>query len=90
MLKRNQYITSICLICKNWGFITWRVSDFDGFKSYSIRILIKYEKNKNLLMIGRYIDIAESEFYPPEKLFDRIDSRNFIEQYPEEEARPNP
>tara|TARA_B000000460_G_scaffold179475_1_gene128282 strand:+ start:662 stop:1810 length:1149 start_codon:yes stop_codon:yes gene_type:complete len=63
---------------------------WDGFKSYSIRILIKYEKNKNFLMIDRYIDIDESEFYPPEKLFDRIDSRNFIEQYPEEEARPNP
>ena len=58
---------------------------WDGFKSYSIRILIKYEKNKNFIMIGRYIDIDESEFYPPEKLFDRIDSRNFIEQYPEEE-----
>ena len=63
---------------------------WDGFKSYSIRILIKYEKNKNFLMIGRYIDIAESEFYPPEKLFDRIESRNFIEQYPEEEAKPKP
>ena len=63
---------------------------WDGFKSYSIRILIKYEKNKNFLMIGRYIDIDESEFYPPEKLFDRIDSRNFIEQYPEEEAKPKP
>ena len=63
---------------------------WDGFKSYSIRILIKYEKNKNFLMIGRYIDIDESEFYPPEKLFDRIDSRNFLEQYPEEEAEPKP
>ena len=63
---------------------------WDGFKSYSIRILIKYEKNKNFLMIGRYIDIDESEFYPPEKLFDRIDSRNFIEQYPEEDAKPKP
>ena len=63
---------------------------WDGFKSYSIRILIKYEKNKNFLMIGRYIDIDESEFYPPEKLFDRIESRNFIEQYPEEEAEPKP
>ena len=63
---------------------------WDGFKSYSIRILIKYEKNKNFLMIGRYIDIDESEFYPPEKLFDRIESRNFIEQYPEEEAKPKP
>ena len=63
---------------------------WDGFKSYSIRILIKYEKNKNFLMIGTYIDIDESEFYPPEKLFDRIDSRNFIEQYPEEEAKPKP
>ena len=63
---------------------------WDGFKSYSIRILIKYEKNKNFLMIGTYIDIDESEFYPPEKLFDSIDSRNFIEQYPEEEAKPKP
>ena len=63
---------------------------WDGFKSYSIRILIKYQKNRNFLMIGRYIDIDESEFYPPEKLFDRIDSRNFIEQYPEEEAKPKP
>ena len=61
---------------------------WDGFKSYSIRILIKYEKNKNFLMIDRYIDIAESEFYPPEKLFDRIESRNFIEQYPVEEEEP--
>jgi len=61
---------------------------WDGFKSYSIRILIKYQKNKNLIMIGTYIDIDESEFYPPEKLFDRIESRNFIEQYPEEEAKP--
>ena len=61
---------------------------WDYFKSYSIRILIKYQKNKNFLMIGTYIDIDESEFYPPEKLFDRIDSRNFIEQYPEEEAQP--
>ena len=66
------------------------VHQWDGFKSYSIRILIKYEKNKNFLMIGSYIDIDESEFYPPEKLFDRIDSRNFIEQYPEEEAKPKP
>ena len=63
---------------------------WDYFKSYSIRILIKYEKNKNFLMIGRYIDIDESEFYPPEKLFDRIESRNFIEQYSEEEAKPKP
>ena len=63
---------------------------WDGFKSYSIRILIKYQKNKNFIMIGRYIDIDESEFYPPEKLFDRIESRNFIEQYPEEEAKPKP
>ncbi|SVB11211.1 uncharacterized protein METZ01_LOCUS164065 [marine metagenome] len=70
---------------------------WDGFKSYSIRILIKYEKNKNFLMkagsnhfITKYIDIDESEFYPPEKLFDRIESRNFIEQYPEEEAKPKP
>ena len=63
---------------------------WDYFKSYSIRILIKYEKNKNFLMIGRYIDIDESEFYPPEKLFDRIESRNFIEQYPVEEAEPKP
>ena len=63
---------------------------WDGFKSYSIRILIKYEKNKNFLMIGNYIDIDESEFYPPEKLFDRIESRNFIEQYPEEDAKPKP
>ena len=61
---------------------------WDGFKSYSIRILIKYQKNKNFIMIGRYIDIDESEFYPPEKLFDRIESRNFIEQYPEEEEEP--
>ena len=66
------------------------VHQWDGFKSYSIRILIKYEKNKNFLMIGTYIDIDESEFYPPEKLFDRIESRNFIEQYPEEEAKPKP
>ena len=63
---------------------------WDGFKSYSIRILIKYQRNKNFLMIGTYIDIDESEFYPQEKLFDRIDSRNFIEQYPEEEAKPKP
>tara|TARA_B100000446_G_scaffold185364_1_gene209242 strand:- start:56 stop:1204 length:1149 start_codon:yes stop_codon:yes gene_type:complete len=63
---------------------------WDGFKSYSIRILIKYQKNKNFIMIGSYIDIDESEFYPPEKLFDRIESRNFIEQYPEEEAKPKP
>ena len=61
---------------------------WDYFKSYSIRILIKYQKNKNFLMIGTYIDIDESEFYPPEKLFDRIDSRNFIDQYPEEEVEP--
>jgi len=61
---------------------------WDYFKSYSIRILIKYQKNKNFIMIGTYIDIDESEFYPPEKLFDRIESRNFIEQYPEEEAQP--
>ena len=66
------------------------VHQWDGFKSYSIRILIKYEKNKNFIMLSQYIDIDESEFYPPEKLFDRIDSRNFIEQYPEEEARPKP
>ena len=66
------------------------VHQWDGFKSYSIRILIKYQKNKNFIMIGRYIDIDESEFYPPEKLFDRIESRNFIEQYPEEEAKPKP
>ena len=63
---------------------------WDGFKSYSIRILIKYQRNKNFLMIGTYIDIDESEFYPPEKLFDRIESRNFIEQYPVEEAEPKP
>ena len=63
---------------------------WDGFKSYSIRILIKYQKNKNFIMTGTYIDIDESEFYPPEKLFDRIESRNFIEQYPEEEAEPKP
>ena len=63
---------------------------WDYFKSYSIRILIKYQKNKNFIMIGRYIDIDESEFYPPEKLFDRIESRNFIEQYPVEEAEPKP
>ena len=66
------------------------VHQWDGFKSYSIRILIKYQKNKNFIMIGTYIDIDESEFYPPEKLFDRIESRNFIEQYPEEEAEPKP
>ena len=66
------------------------VHQWDGFKSYSIRIMIKYEKNKNFLMISNYIDIDESEFYPPEKLFDRIDSRNFIEQYPEEEEEPKP
>ena len=54
----------------------------DYFKSYSIRILIKYQKNKNFIMIGTYIYIYESEFHPPEKLFDRIESRNFIEQYP--------
>ena len=66
------------------------VHQWDGFKSYLIRILIKYQKNKNFIMIGRYIDIDESEFYPPEKLFDRIESRNFIEQYPEEEAKPKP
>ena len=63
---------------------------WDYFKSYSIRILIKYQKNKNFIMIGSYIDIDESEFYPPEKLFDRIESRNFIEQYPVEEAEPKP
>ena len=63
---------------------------WDGFKSYSIRILIKYQKNKNFIMIGSYIDIDESEFYPPEKLFDRIESRNFIEQYPVEEAELKP
>ena len=66
------------------------VHQWDGFKSYSIRILIKYEKNKNFIMLSKYIDIDESEFYPPEKLFDRIESRNFIEQYPEEEAKPKP
>ena len=66
------------------------VHQWESFMSYSIRILIKYEKNKNFLMIGRYIDIDESEFYPPEKLFDRIESRNFIEQYPVEEAEPKP
>ena len=66
------------------------VHQWDGFKSYSIRILIKYQKNKNFIMLSQYIDIDESEFYPPEKLFDRIDSRNFIEQYPEEEAKPKP
>ena len=63
---------------------------WDYFKSYSIRILIKYQKNKNFIMIGTYIDIDESEFYPLEKLFDRIESRNFIEQYPVEEAEPKP
>ena len=63
---------------------------WDYFKSYSIRILIKYQKNKNFIMIGTYIDIDESEFYPPEKLFDRIESRNFIVEYPEEEAKPKP
>ena len=41
-------------------------------------------------MLSQYIDVDEREFYPPEKLFDRIDSRNFIEQYPEEEAQPKP
>ena len=61
---------------------------WDYFKSYSIRILIKYQKNKNFLMIGTYIDIDESEFYPPEKLFDRIESRNFVEEYPVEEEEP--
>ena len=61
---------------------------WDCFKSYSIRILIKYQKNKNFIMLSQYIDVDESEFYPPEKLFDRIDSRNFIEQYPEEEEYP--
>ena len=66
------------------------VHQWDGFKSYSIRILIKYQKNKNFIMISQYIDIDESEFYPPEKLFDRIESRNFIEQYPVEEAEPKP
>ena len=66
------------------------VHQWDGFKSYSIRILIKYEKNKNFIMLSQYIDIDESEFYPPEKLFDRIESRNFIEQYPVEEAEPKP
>ena len=66
------------------------VHQWDGFKSYSIRILIKYQKNKNFIMIGTYIDIDESEFYPPGKLFDRIESRNFIEQYPVEEAEPKP
>ena len=66
------------------------VHQWDGFKSYSIRILIKYQKNKNFIMLSQYIDIDESEFYPPEKLFDRIDSRNFIEQYPEEEAQLKP
>ena len=66
------------------------VHQWDGFKSYSIRILIKYQKNKNFIMLSQYIDIDESEFYPPEKLFDRIESRNFIEQYPEEEAKPKP
>ena len=73
------------------------VHQWESFMSYSIRILIKYEKNKNFLMkagsnhyITKYIDIDESEFYPPEKLFDRIESRNFIEQYSEEEAKPKP
>ena len=66
------------------------VHQWDGFKSYSIRILIKYQKNKNFIMLSQYIDIDESEFYPPEKLFDRIESRNFIEQYPVEEAEPKP
>ena len=73
------------------------VHQWESFMSYSIRILIKYEKNKNFLMkagsnhyITKYIDIDESEFYPPEKLFDRIESRNFIEQYPEEQAKPKP
>lgn len=63
---------------------------WDYFRSYLIRILIKYQKNKNFIMLGTYIDIDESEFYPPEKLFDRIESRNFIEQYPVEEAEPKP
>jgi transcriptional regulator with XRE-family HTH domain len=63
---------------------------WDYFKSYSIRILIKYQKNKNFILEGTYIDKYDSEFYPPEKLFDRIESRNFIEQYPEEEAKPKP
>ena len=63
---------------------------WDYFKSYSIRILIKYQKNRNFILEDIYIDKYDTEFYPPEKLFDRIESRNFIEQYPEEEAKPKP
>ena len=63
---------------------------WDYFKSYSIRILIKYQKNRNFILEDIYIDKYDTEFSPPEKLFDRIESRNFIEQYPEEEAKPKP
>ena len=63
---------------------------WDYFKSYSIRILIKYQKNRNFILEDIYIDKYDTEFYPPEKLFDRIESRNFIEQYPVEEAEPKP
>ena len=63
---------------------------WDYFKSYSIRILIKYQKNRNFILEDIYIDKYDTEFSPPEKLFDRIESRNFIEQYPEEEAEPKP
>ena len=63
---------------------------WDGFKSYSIRILIKYQKNRNFILEDIYIDKYDTEFSPPEKLFDRIESRNFIEQYPVEEAEPKP
>ena len=63
---------------------------WDYFKSYSIRILIKYQKNRNFILEDIYIDKYDTEFSPPEKLFDRIESRNFIEQYPVEEAEPKP
>ena len=63
---------------------------WDYFKSYSIRILIKYQKNRNFILEDIYIDKYDTEFSPPEKLFDRIESRNFIEQYPVEEAKPKP
>ena len=63
---------------------------WDYFKSYSIRILIKYQKNRNFILEDIYIDKYDTEFSPPEKLFDRIESRNFIEQYPVEEEEPKP
>ena len=90
--KLNDLRIGVFYGVREHKFKEWNTDahQWDYFKSYSIRILIKYQKNKNFLMIGTYIDIDESEFYPPEKLFDRIDSRNFIEQYPEEEAKPKP